>query len=155
MGENLESKLEFSRWELDLSRRELNHAGLILHFAGEIVGAIVCTGYKGIMEPLLKNWNSDPVPEVNWGYVGLGVGIYVATQIPAFYLKFISLTQEENQNLAGKHLGHVAEEMNKGHHFRSWLDLKWGTLHNYYANPPELVEDRVKRYALMRRKVPC
>lgn len=153
MGEDLDSKLEISKWELDLSRRKLDHAGLILHFAGEIGGAIVCTGYKGIIEPLLKNWDSDHGFELNWGYLALGVGIYVATQIPAFYLKFISFTPEENQNLAEKHLGHASEEMAKGHHFRSWLDLKLGTLHNYYANHPEVVEDRVRHYAMMRRKV--
>ncbi|MFA6460682.1 MAG: hypothetical protein WCV90_00310 [Candidatus Woesearchaeota archaeon] len=151
-SDNLDSRVNFSELELDRSRRELYNTGAILHFAGE-AGLIYYTGFKGIVLTIIQNWNSESGLEVNLGNVGLGLGIYVLTQIPAFYLKFISQTNEEHRKLSEKLQRDATEREQKRLPLSSWLDTKLGRVYDYLANHPAVVEDRVKRYTLMRRKV--
>jgi len=92
MKNNLENNLQINENDLEKSRKDIEKVGLILHFAGELVGPLYAM-IRGIV-PYLKHH------EINYKNILIGTGIYVFTQIPAFFLKGLSQNKEDNIGLA-------------------------------------------------------
>jgi hypothetical protein len=150
--QDLESKIQITEQDLEKSRKDFETAGLLLHFGGEIIGMIYYTGFKGGILPLIQNLQYNKSFNPDYTSVIFGLAVYAVSQIPAFFMKGLSKTEEENIALGRKFEAESDMERKKGRKIESWLTRKMSDLHYHFANNYERYERITQGYTLAKRK---
>ncbi|MBW2968913.1 hypothetical protein KY314_02225 [Candidatus Woesearchaeota archaeon] len=156
MGEdNLELKIQITEQDLDKSRKDFERAGLILHFGGELVGALYYMLFRGLALPCIQNilGYSDNL-EPDYRSIALGLAVYAIPQIPAFFLKGLAMTQEENKALAEK-LEAEAEETKNNiiAEIASRLTRKMSKMHYHFSNNYKRYDEIVQKYTIFKKQL--
>ncbi len=136
--------LELAINEEEKARKQILNAGLILHFGGEFVGSLYFI--LGGLLPILKYHS------IGWKNMAIGAGIYIATQVPALYMKGIAIGEEENYELAKYYANSHNEDKRKGLDFSSWADKQVVKMHMYFARNHEKYDRLVRKYIQLKQK---
>lgn len=146
---NLESMIEFSEKDLIEARKDFRKTSLILHFGGEIVGLVYYVCLKGMVLPTFGQGKT----EFDYKNILTGLVVYIIPQLPVFFLKGLSMTQEENLQLAEKFERQAEESRQKGRYFSSWSDKKMSQLHYHFANNHEIYDKLVYGYNRLKNRI--
>jgi hypothetical protein len=136
------------------ARREIWKLGLISHFSGEIIGLLGCMAVKGMVIPAVSSiiQGSEETFPFDFSFIGLGVGIYVFMQVPALFLKGISLTEYDNFHLACRYANDYKNEKQKAN-FTSWISRKFSDFHLYFSRNYEKYEKILDNYIRFKEKL--
>jgi hypothetical protein len=138
----------------DKARKEIWKLGLISHFSGEIIGLLGFMVIKGIVIPAVSSTisGSEESFPYDFGSVGLGIGIYAAMQVPALFLKGLSLTEYGNFHLACRYANDYKNEKQKAN-FTSWISRKFSGFHLYFSRNYEKYEKVLDNYIRFKEKL--
>lgn len=148
---DLESRTLVTEQDLDKSRKDFKRAGLILHFGGEFIGMIYYVGLKGLVIPCIRNWSEGNL-DFDYKNIATGLMIYAISQVPAFLFKGLSMTPEENRELAEKFKKEAQENKQRGRDIFAWLDKKMAKLHYHFVDNHKKYDTILKGYSDLRKK---
>lgn len=119
-------------------RKKIWLAGALSHFSGEIA-AMSLLGFKMPFDVLNHNYSSGIKDLV------IGLGIYALTQPPAFCLKGICMTEDENYHMAAWHAYKYKEDKKKGRTLAQFLDRQLTNMHIYFARNHQKYDCLIRR----------
>ncbi len=156
MNQILENKVEdeFEKVEdREKARKEIWKLGLISHFSGEIIGLLGFMAIKGMVIPAISliSGSEESFP-FDFDSIGLGVGIYAAMQVPALFLKGLSLTEYGNFHLACRYANDYKKEKQKAD-FTSWISKKFSDFHLYFSRNYKKYERVLDNYIRFKKKL--
>ncbi|MBU2589888.1 MAG: hypothetical protein KKB39_03945 [Nanoarchaeota archaeon] len=143
----LESKI--SEQDLVNARKDFGKLGLISHFWGEGIGFLYFTSIKGAAIPVIESMINDTYdPDFNYQAMGIGLAIYGIAQIAALLFKGLSLTKEENRELAER----FAKEPEYGG-MGNWFKREYSDFHLKFSENAERHDKKLKVYIRFKKRL--